>query len=68
LVGKPEERRPLVRPRRGWDNNIRKDLRKIVWEDVDWIHLVQDRDQWRALVNTVMNIRVPYKVDDFLTS
>jgi hypothetical protein len=59
FVGKPEGKRPLGRPRRRWDDNIRKDLQEIRWEGVDWIHLAQDRDQWRALVNTVMNLRVP---------
>jgi len=44
------------------------DLRKIEWEDVDWMHLPWDRDQWQALVNTVMNLRVPYKAGNFLTS
>jgi hypothetical protein len=59
LAGKPEGKRPLGRPRGRWEDNIRMDLREILWEGVDWIHLVQDRDQWRALVNTVMNLRVP---------
>jgi hypothetical protein len=59
LVGKPEEKRPLGRPRRRWMDNIKIDLREIVWDDVDWIDLAQDRDQWRALVNTVMNLRLP---------
>jgi hypothetical protein len=54
LVGKPEGRRPLGRHGRKWEDNIRMDLMEIEWEDVDWIHLAQDRDQWRALVNTVM--------------
>jgi hypothetical protein len=58
LVGKPEGKRPLGRPRRRCDDNIIMDLREIVWEIVDWIHLVQDRDQMRAVVNTVMNLRV----------
>jgi hypothetical protein len=56
LVGKPEGRRPLGRPRRRWVDNIKIDLRET---GVDWVHLAQDRDQWRALVNTVMNLRVP---------
>jgi hypothetical protein len=59
LVGRPEERRPRGRPRRGWEGNIKMDLREIEFGDVDWIHLAQDRDRWRALVNTVMNLRVP---------
>jgi hypothetical protein len=59
LVGKPEGKRPLGRPRRRWVDNIKMDLLKIGWEDVDWIGLVQDRDKWRALVNVVMNLRVP---------
>jgi hypothetical protein len=59
VVGRPEGRRPLGRPRRRWEHNIKLDLRKIGFGDVDWIHLAQDRDRWRALVNTVMNLRVP---------
>jgi hypothetical protein len=59
LVGKPEGRRPLGRRRCRWKDNIKMDLREIVFGDVDWIRLAQDRDQWRALVNTVMNLRVP---------
>jgi hypothetical protein len=59
LVGRPEGRRPLGRPRRRWEDNIKMDLRKIGFGDVDWIHLAQDKDRWRALVNTVMNLRVP---------
>jgi hypothetical protein len=59
LVGRPEERRPLGRPRRRWDDNIKMDLRVIGFGDVDWIHWAQDRDMWRALVNRVMNLRVP---------
>jgi hypothetical protein len=59
LVGRPEGRRPLGRTRRRWEDNIKIDLREIGFGDVDWIHLAQDRDKWRALVNTVMNLRVP---------
>jgi hypothetical protein len=55
LVGKPEERRPLGRPRRRWVDNIKMYLREIGWDGVDWVDLAQDRDHWRALVNTVMN-------------
>jgi hypothetical protein len=59
LVGRPEGRRPLGRPRRRWEDNIKMDLREIGFGDVDWIHLAQDRDRWRALVNTVTSLRVP---------
>jgi hypothetical protein len=59
LVGKPEGKGPLGKPRRRWVNNIKMDLREIGWDDVDWIDLVEDIDQWRALVNTVLNLRVP---------
>jgi hypothetical protein len=59
LVEKPEGRRPLGRPRRRWVNNIKMDLREIGWDDGDWIDLAQDRDNWKALVNMVMNLRVP---------
>jgi hypothetical protein len=59
LVGKPEGNRPLRRPRRGWVDNIKIDLREIEWDGMDWIYLAQDRDQWRVRVNTVMNLRVP---------
>jgi hypothetical protein len=59
LVGRPEGRRPLGRPRRRWEDNIKMDFGDIGFVDVDWIHLAQDRDRWRALVNTVMNLRVP---------
>jgi hypothetical protein len=55
----PEEKRPLGRPRRRWVNNIEMDLRKTGWEGIDWIDLAQDRDKSRALVNAVMNLRVP---------
>jgi hypothetical protein len=59
LVGTPEERRPLGRPRRRWEDNIKMDLGDIGFGDVDWIRLAQDRDRWRALVNKVMSLRVP---------
>jgi hypothetical protein len=58
LVGKPEGKTPLERPRRRWVDNINMDLREIVWDGMDWIDVAQDRDQWRALVNTVLNLRV----------
>jgi hypothetical protein len=59
LVGKPEEKRPLGRPRSRWVDNIKIDLRETEWDGMDLIDLADDRDQWRALVNTAMNIRVP---------
>jgi hypothetical protein len=59
LVGKPEGRRPLGRPRRRWVDNIRVDLVEVGWGDVDWIGLAQDRDRWRASVSSVLNLRVP---------
>jgi hypothetical protein len=59
LVGRPEGRRPLGRPRQRWEDNIKMDLREIGFWDVNWINLAQDRDRWRALVNTVMNLQVP---------
>jgi hypothetical protein len=55
LVVKPERKTPLGRPRRRWVNNIKMDLREIGWDGMDWIDLDQDRDQWRALVNTIIN-------------
>jgi hypothetical protein len=59
LAGNPEGKRLLGRPRRGWVDNIKMDLREIEWDGMDWIDLAQDRDQWRALVNEVMNLMVP---------
>jgi hypothetical protein len=58
-VGKPEGNKPLGRPRRRWEDNIKMDLREIGWGGMDWMYLAQDRDQWRAVVNTVINLRVP---------
>jgi hypothetical protein len=59
LVRKPEGKRPLGRPRWRWADNIRMDLGEIGWGGVDWIGLAQDRDKWRALVNSVLKLRVP---------
>jgi len=68
LVGKPEGKRPLGRSSREWEDNIFMDLWELGWENLDWAHMAHDRDQWRALVNTVMNLRVPYKAGNFLCS
>jgi hypothetical protein len=59
LVGKPEGKKPLGRPRRRWADNIRMDLGEVGWGDVDWFGLAKDRNRWRALVNSVLNLRVP---------
>jgi hypothetical protein len=59
LVGKPEGRRPLGRPRHRWEDNIKMYLREVGWGGADWIDLAQDRDRWRAVVYMVMNLRVP---------
>jgi hypothetical protein len=59
LVGKPEGKRPLGKPRRMWVDNIRMDLGEVGWSDVNWIGLAHDRNRWRALVNSVLNLRVP---------
>jgi len=67
LVGKPEGKRPLDRPGHRWDNNIKWMLTTFVREVVDWIELAQDMDRCIALVNTVMNIRVPQNAGNFLT-
>ena len=59
LVGQPEVKRPLGRPRRRWEDNIKMDLQEMGWGCGDWMELAQDRDRWRALVSAVMNFRVP---------
>jgi hypothetical protein len=66
-VGRPEGKRPLGRPRYGWEVNIKTDIQEVGW-DVDWVDLAQDRETRWALVNAVMNIRVPQNVGNFLTS
>jgi hypothetical protein len=68
LIGIPEGRIPHGRPRHRWEDNIKMDLKEIGSEAVDCIHVAQDRDRWRTLVNTVMNLLVPKKVGNFLTS
>jgi hypothetical protein len=59
LVGKPEGKRPPIRPRRRWVDNIRMDLAEVGWGDVDWIGLAKDRNRWRAFANSVLKLRVP---------
>jgi hypothetical protein len=59
LVGKPEGKRPLGRPRRRWLDNVRMDIGQVGWGDVEWIGLAQDRNRWRVLVNSVLDLRVP---------
>ena len=68
LLGKPEGKRPLGRPRLNWVDNIRMDLQEVGCGYVDWIGLAQDRDRWRTLVSAVMNLRVPWNAGNFLTS
>ena len=67
LVGKPEGKRPLGRPRRRWEDNIKMDLQEVGGGCGDWMELAEDRDSWRALVSTVMNFRVPKNAGNFLT-
>ena len=67
LVGKPEGKRPLGRPRRRWVDNIRMDLQEVGCGYMDWIGLAQNRDSWRTLVSVIMNLRVPWNVGNFLT-
>ena len=68
LVGKPEGKRPLGRPRHRWEDNIKMDFQEVGRGCGDWMELAQDRDSWRALVSTVMNFRVPYNAGNFLIS
>jgi len=68
LDGKPEKKRTLWRPTSRWEDNIGMDLREIGYKSVDWIHLARVRDQWRALADTVMNLPVPKRAGNFLTS
>jgi hypothetical protein len=59
LVGKPQRKRPLGRPRHRWADNIRMDLGEVGWGDVNWIDLAQDKNRWRVLVNSVLSLQVP---------
>jgi hypothetical protein len=68
LVGKPERKRTIGRPTHRWVDNIKIDFKEIGWDGMDWINLVQDRDQWRTLVNAVMNLRIPKNAGKFLSS
>jgi len=68
LMGKPEIKTRLGRQRRGWEHNIKMDFQEVGCGVMDWIELAKGRDSWRALVNAVMNLRVPYSVGNFLTS
>jgi hypothetical protein len=68
LVGKPEEKRPLGRPRHRWEDNVTMDLQEVGCGCEEWIGLAQDRDRWRALVSAVRNLRVPLNAGNFLTS
>ena len=65
LVGKPEGKRPLGRPKRRWEDNIKMDLQEVGRGGMDWIDLAQDMDRWRALVNAVVNLRDPQNVGEF---
>jgi hypothetical protein len=67
-VGKPEGKRPLGIQRHRWVDSNKMDLGEIGWDGVDWIELTEDRDRWRALVNTVMNLRVSYNVGKFMNN
>jgi hypothetical protein len=68
LVARPEEKRPLGRPRRRREDNIKMDFQELGWRRMDRIDLAQDRDRWRALLNAIRNVRVPYNVGSFLSS
>ena len=67
LVGKPEGKRQLGRPRRRWENNTKMHFQEVVCGVMDWIEMAQDRDRWRTLVSAVMNLRVPLNARNFLT-
>jgi len=68
LVGKPERKRPLGRPKHRWEDNIKMVLQELGCGGMDWIELAQDRYRWWILVNAVMNLQVPYNVENFVTN
>jgi hypothetical protein len=68
LMGKSERKRPLGRPRRRWEDTIKMHPQEVEWVGIDWIGLPWDRDRWRALVNAVMNLGVPYNAGNLLTN
>jgi hypothetical protein len=68
LVGRPEGRRPLGRPRHRWEDKIKIDIQEVGWGGMDWIDMAQDRERWWPLVSAVMNLQVPQTVENFLTS
>ena len=67
-MGKPEGKRPLVRPRHRWEGNIKMNLKEVVRGGMDWIELARDRDRWRPFMNVVMNLRVLSNAGNFLTN
>ena len=68
LVGKPEGRRPLGRPRRRWEDNNKMDIQEVEWGGMGWTDIAQNRDEWHSFVKAVMILRVPYYPGDFLSS
>jgi len=66
-LGKPEGKRPLGKPRRRWEDDIKMDLQEVGFGGMDWIDLAEARDRWRALVNAVMNLQVPLNAGNYLT-
>jgi len=67
LAQKPERKRPPLRPRHKWEDDIKIHLKQMQWEGMDWFGMAEDRDKWQAVSNVVMNIQIPYTAGDFLT-